>query len=684
MNKDNLGDDYQPISAKEEHDFRMLLEKSNLTIGEAEKFSFMLTDQLMQLDGANIESIMGSEQAVTDLMNVIDSALNETITLGEMSTEFDSLIAFVRESVELIEEKYSLGMLEMKNTHLLIHELVKFIESIESVADEHIYILQNANLSDPTSINRCTSAAKAIQNFIKEETPLKEIKAYQEHLKNLNKVTDTFVDKLMAHLSPLFTNSNTFRDSGEEAYELSLRKHSQRFHSLLVYSNLILWLKQTRHGVYTGAIQKYVELTKQIYKKDFQVFFETLNKHLTRFDKGRTLSRTMFTTEKSFVESFQEEETNILNLLDTALFEVSSVVESEQKFCTRFFHIHTDIFSSIDTQSIQSSDSGSKNSDKLSNDQVRIIISPLFDVVNGHLEQFAKTCCKQNPYSAITLFVSMSKKISKYQNTNSYFSVIFGRLMVLIKRQFDFFMETEGKSYCEVKLIKRTRIKIIDAIDRFYNLALIAEKSIQGAERRKDLDRWYTELVSKLITTIDKMASSPHSKSPSSVVKFENYHHLYSRLSELKIECLDKKRKEMKKLYQDNIDLYVKEHMGRPLEKIHLFFERIERAIESGMSPEEVGYQTQFSKNELKKVISSYPGKEIKKGLEQLYKKMEKHLTEESNLLQVVWRNMQDTFLKQIKHYQNLIAKCYNSSKIELEVSIDDVLQFFSEIAQQH
>ena len=48
-----------------------------------------------------------------------------------------------------------------------------------------------------------------------------------------------------------------------------------------------------------------------------------------------------------------------------------------------------------------------------------------------------------------------------------------------------------------------------------------------------------------------------------------------------------------------------------------------------------MGYQLQFSKQELRKCIKEYPAKELKKGLEQLYKKVEKHLCEEENLLQV-------------------------------------------------
>lgn len=74
----------------------------------------------------------------------------------------------------------------------------------------------------------------------------------------------------------------------------------------------------------------------------------------------------------------------------------------------------------------------------------------------------------------------------------------------------------------------------------------------------------------------------------------------------------------------------------------------------------------------------------VKKGLEQLYKKVEKHLCEEENLLQVVWRNMQDEFIQQYKHYEQLISQCYPNSNIQMDFSIQDLLLYFSDIAQQH
>ena len=48
----------------------------------------------------------------------------------------------------------------------------------------------------------------------------------------------------------------------------------------------------------------------------------------------------------------------------------------------------------------------------------------------------------------------------------------------------------------------------------------------------------------------------------------------------------------------------------------------------------------------------SFPGREVRAGLERLYKKVEKHLSEEENLLQVVWHHMQ---------VQSIVMQLYNS-----------------------
>lgn len=75
---------------------------------------------------------------------------------------------------------------------------------------------------------------------------------------------------------------------------------------------------------------------------------------------------------------------------------------------------------------------------------------------------------------------------------------------------------------------------------------------------------------------------------------------------------------------------------------------------------------------------------QIKKGLESLYKKVEKHFTDEEGLLQVVWRGIQEEFTKRFRRYGELIAICYPESSTRLEFTMEELLGYFSELARTH
>jgi hypothetical protein len=160
-------------------------------------------------------------------------------------------------------------------------------------------------------------------------------------------------------------------------------------------------------------------------------------------------------------------------------------------------------------------------------------------------------------------------------------------------------------------------------------------------------------------------------------------HHFYTNVRATKVACLDVFIKQAKTLYETNLDTYCKVAIRKPLGKLLEFFEGIEGLLKTRPA-EEVSYHLQFSKNAVKEVIHRYPGKEIKKGLENLYKRADKHYTEEEGLLQVVWRGIQEEFCRQFRRYEELINKCYPETSIRLEFTLEELLSFFSEIALSH
>ena len=96
-----------------------------------------------------------------------------------------------------------------------------------------------------------------------------------------------------------------------------------------------------------------------------------------------------------------------------------------------------------------------------------------------------------------------------------------------------------------------------------------AEMVFKGSERRGDLDKAYTKLVSAQFKAIHRIAVE-HQKTPRDVVMFENFHHLHAVLYRLKITVLENERKEAKQKYTEHLQLYVQESLGRPMDKLNV------------------------------------------------------------------------------------------------------------------
>ena len=73
----------------------------------------------------------------------------------------------------------------------------------------------------------------------------------------------------------------------------------------------------------------------------------------------------------------------------------------------------------------------------------------------------------------------------------------------------------------------------------------------------------------------------------------------------------------------------------------------------------------------------------MKKGVEKLYKKVEKDVSEEEGLLTVAWGHMQGAFINQVQHFESLIRRCYQGSHITLLFSVKDLQEFFESVANR-
>ena len=64
-------------------------------------------------------------------------------------------------------------------------------------------------------------------------------------------------------------------------------------------------------------------------------------------------------------------------------------------------------------------------------------------------------------------------------------------------------------------------------------------------------------------------------------------------------------------MYKKYVTAYAQEQLGKPLEKVSVFFEGVTSEIENGRREEEIQFQQLYNKSELKKAIKQYPGKKV-------------------------------------------------------------------------
>lgn len=171
---------------------------------------------------------------------------------------------------------------------------------------------------------------------------------------------------------------------------------------------------------------------------------------------------------------------------------------------------------------------------------------------------------------------------------SSFLSNTFASVLIQVKRSLDRFMQQQLDSIRDCKLSRRSKCGILPYISNLEEFSSISDV-LMKSDRRADLEKWYTRLIDTMLEYIS-IHSTEHHKTPPQVIKMgtngwrdfgflldllvdgfaENYHHLHSLLSQLKVAVLEMQRKEAKQKYNEALAAYVTQYFGRPLEKLNV------------------------------------------------------------------------------------------------------------------
>jgi len=691
---------YQPISEKETSDLKALMSGCDTAISAADEFADRLSKELSVLDGDNIHSMMASEEAVDNLMDLLTNSISQVEVLEQRLNQYDDFLEHIRDSMEKMEGKTESLETVNNNNALLLGELNNVINKLQINYDYQI-ILGEADLSNKEMLPAIIEASQALSSALLAPIPysLTKMAAVQEQRKRCDKWKDKFSKNLCRHMN------NSFIHVGNETGENNLVHASTKLtlpirhtihKELLPYSNLLHWLKQLEPKSFSQLQKTYTTNLSKLYERDLSLFLSGAYERVggaapppgaSQDISSKKPSRLALSSNTQTLGSDRETH-NYSNKPDRERFDMTlelllsclePVVLAEQNFCLAFFKMD----SKVSDAPPRVAAAARTKTQKQVTDELRLLMTEVFHSMETDLVTFLAHFERADSHNSMYSYVRLSSHVLQAQDTGSFLAITLGSALIHSKRNFDRLMQAQLRSIEDCKPPRKSKCGIISFVSNLGEFLASTEQIFRTSDRRTDIEKWYMTIITSIMDNIPRIAKE-HGKTPQEVVKMENFHHLHAGLAALKIQVLDNFKRDAKQRYTDSLHNYVTQYFGRPLEKVNQFFDGVSAKIAAGVREAEISYQLQFSKQELRKVLSAYPGKEVKKGLADLYRKVEKHLSEDENLLQVVWRAMQEELIRQYKYIEDLLQRCYPGAQISLDFSISNILEYFSDIAITH
>nr|XP_025954698.1 exocyst complex component 1-like [Dromaius novaehollandiae]XP_025954706.1 exocyst complex component 1-like [Dromaius novaehollandiae]XP_025954715.1 exocyst complex component 1-like [Dromaius novaehollandiae] len=700
---------YQEMTPKEAADMLRLMEEYEPIVNNSVAFAEQLSNDLHVLDEANLRAIISSENQVTQLMHSIDEALEEVARVEDTLQVYDELLGSVKQQMDHIYQENSLLHHIISNKTRLMDEIL-FLTTHLDLSKEHCEALSQGDLSSPSRIKACIAAAEALSGCmnIQIQPGYRKLQSVAEQLIMFETLKQNFENSFISHVTNIFELQGNTQVPALVHHVDKLVAPSHRLHheELVHYIPLMAWLRNANPVLFCDLPKVYTQNLGRLYDREIKAFFEQakillLGRRKTSLQE--VLDKPMVTGSKqqsrlSLPESRDGQEDipnrgNVIKILEQVLKELQPLCTAEQQFIEKFFLLSQD---AADPEVLEASaakggesmpspeDSPCTKPRSQLDEPTTRLLSEIFSSLEPDLRGFLDICNKVHPFSCLQVLVTLNDSVFKMWGSSpslpsSFLNTVLGNMLLLAKSSFNKCIAALCKEIEEAKVTSKTKGGILPFVSRFEEFVNFSEDVFRSAQRRGELDKAQLRLAGSVFSSINSL-SSANLKANTDMIMMENFHHIHCFLCQKKIRCLEGKKREAKQRYSQHLEKYVIKYLGQPLEKLNHFFEGVKARVAQGVKEEEVSFHLAYSKQELRKVIEKYPGKEVKRALETLYRKIHKYLSPEENLLPVVWHAMEQEFIRQYQEFEDLIQRCYAGSGITMDFTMEDLLSYFNSI----
>lgn len=632
---------------------------------DIDKLEAQISDKLVTLGQANVEDVVTLDQRLDELGALVDESIAECDRMDQQLASYAVQLSGAGNEVSYLEEQGN-GLQVMATNRKLLSEAVNQFLQEADITPNSVSIIKDSQINDVSTLQ---TALLELYRALKARPTERWLRLAEQFGARLR--------KFLLRQYPQPTDDHRFA----------------RYDSLVIprvfnFAGFVLFAKQTTSS-YSSIQHEYARAASEYYTPHFRAYFSKWQQTLKNLVGKRPpplnppAPSSLSLNQGNLQLTYQ----HLRDLVEKLEIHIAS----QQQFYIWFLHMSTfasksfanytnDVPDPTLPPSFHKVESSASESQAIMNVH-REVFSSLSDASFAALIQ---TIFEATPLESIFLGALLELRMNNLRNTDQEFlAMTFRGFQSRLLSQWSQFANSQARGVLGAQGPIKKRVGVLMVVRRFAELVKVVEQAFAESnagsaapQMRASLDKTMEQLFRAVFqgfsthsrpANITVAVDESKSQLNGHVVLVENMHHIVSQLGDFDASSSAKIVLDARKVYKDELEAYIADVLQRPLGRLLEFIRQNEHQ-KGTVKPKHMA-------EKLKKIVAVYDPKELRRGVEALRKRVEKHFEDNNVLFEKVWHAIQAEYLSIYNRLVRLAQE--NHAEGVIELSKQDIQQAF-------
>lgn len=689
--------------------------------GTADVIEARLLEELAALESSNIHAMIESDERVSEVLRNMDTALSYLDQLDGSIAGYKRELNARAEDIAYVESQNRGLQVQTSNQRVLLHEIQTMLAS-DNVDSETVRQLSTVDVEALADVAQIEAAAATLYKSILQTRPDQhmrqagtELSTMASRLQQYETLADRFstrlvrgvADVLEREVKATLADPNKVRQTS--APNATLPPHERLEQSAGRYCGLMLYMKETTPGLFDQLASLYLRSAAYLYQMELQRVLAAWRQQLLTDDAQRS-RRGGLQREKSVLGPSRGAETLPWEALQRVYAALVARIQDEHAFLSDLLHINDSNLTFADYMDLEAHYRHraviTMSASATDGAEMTRALSQVFAALTPELDAFVASVAATDRVHVVGMLAETERVVreSAARRSGEFLVGALGKVLARMHADVARLIDEQLHAVEHTPLALKKRKGIVPFVRSFAPFVQRIEAQLVDADDlpvRTTINEAYERIARAMFTLLQSLSSAGAVGADDDkgqlhhlVVLLENTHHLHTRIQPglPPNAALLQVREQAKAMYAHALRGYVQTVLRRPLGKMIDFGNGIDALLQTTPA-NEVTLHSAYSKSSAKKLVREYTAKDLRKAVEAMSKRVQKHFADDDDagtagapvaldrdelaeVLSQVWRASEDAFARETDRFLRILKTCYNDA-LHVDYTSQDVRRPF-------